>query len=127
MASTSLPTANNTAGQQVVTGTPQSTGSAANTNTLTPAGNVQPGTTVQPSTATNVLNGRVAGSLQVISPTKSNLSVAPSTAQVITPPAKRELNLPLLGLSLALCLIAIALFWYVRNVSKKHKQALLNN
>jgi hypothetical protein len=79
---------------------------------------------VQPGTATSLLTGGTTGVALQTTPlstvsldnTTAQTQTAPRTAQAL--PARHHINPVLLSLSVVLCLIAIALFWFTTRTAK---------
>jgi hypothetical protein len=107
-------------------GIPLSSNSGDQTSTQTPQA-AQPATAgvssgnVQPGTANSALQSNQGISL---TPTPvSTVNLSGSTGQVSTAlPKQQHLNPVLVGLTLALLVVAVVLFWAVSASGKKHNQ-----
>lgn len=97
---------------QTVTQSPQAAVQPLNTGT--PSSNVQPGT------ATALLNNRAGIALNGGS--LSTVNLAPNsdtqTSTGASPASPRHINVGLFGVSIVLCLAAIALFWITSRTAK---------
>ncbi|HXR49626.1 MAG TPA: hypothetical protein VN778_01210 [Verrucomicrobiae bacterium] len=95
------------------------TGSGTQTTTQSPqastgtTGTTESSSSVQPGTATSLLSSQNGMPLHASALTTVNLTGATQaqTSQA-APPSKHHINGGLLGISLALFVIAIALFWF---------------
>lgn len=98
-------TTTTSSGQQGATQSPQTAGQAGNTGAQA--------SSVQPGTAADLLNSQNgvplhAQALTIVNVNPATTSIAQATPKTV---AKRHINTPLMGVSIALLLIAIILFW----------------